>query len=522
MSDKLLFTGAEWTPKLLDKTWEVIDDLGKNWLGLEYNPPQFEIVTAQQMISNICSHGMPQYYNHWSFGKKFIKEQRKYQKGMSGTIFELVINTDPSIAYLMETNTMSMMALVIAHASVGHASVFKQNYLFKEWTVPDFTVEYIKYASKYIKQCEEKYGIEAVEYILDRAHALAYHSIDRYKKNRSRKKDGSKLTRMAKKEEELYDILKESIPGYKEYKKSIKFGHLIENEEFSSSKYNLPEDNILYFLEKHSLVLKTWQKEILRIVRVLSQSFFPQMEIHLLHEGWASFIHYEIMTKLYDDGYIAEAAYFEFLSNHTAVVNQPEVPYGNSYINPYKLGYEMFKDLKRICQEPTEEDKKWFPDIVNTDWKETLKDIMINYKDETFILDFLSPKLIRDFGFYIYQEEDGDYNRIAAAFHIIPPYGNGSYVVLGTHDDDDIHNIRLHLSKMYGLSEIRIPHIEINQVYMKTDRSIVLKETSGIDMELDRNQLEKTLEYIHDLWGYPVSFMAKYEDNKYTEIARIK
>ena len=75
---------------------------------------------------------------------------------------------------------------------------------------------------------------------------------------------------------------------------------------------------------------------------------------------------------------------------------------------------------------------------------------------------------------------------------------------------------------MYGLSEIRIPHIEINQVYMKTDRSIVLKETSGIDMELDRNQLEKTLEYIHDLWGYPVSFMAKYEDNKYTEIARIK
>ena len=110
---------------------------------------------------------MPVNYRHWSFGKQFIASEKNYRRGHMGLAYEIVINSDPCIAYLMEENTMPMQALVMAHACFGHNSFFKGNYLFRMWTDASSIVDYLVYAKDYIGECEERHGVDAVEEVLD-------------------------------------------------------------------------------------------------------------------------------------------------------------------------------------------------------------------------------------------------------------------------------------------------------------------------------------------------------------------
>src|SRR6056297_1866416 len=105
-----------------------------------------------------------------------------------------------------------------------------------------------------------------------------------------------------------------------------------------------------------------------------------------MNEGWACFWHYTLINELYNRGIVSDKFMLEFFQNHTNVIQQPDfdLPYFNG-LNPYTLGYHMFMDIKRICESPTEEDKKWFPDLANTDWLKSLKFSMENFKDESFI-----------------------------------------------------------------------------------------------------------------------------------------
>ena len=103
-------------------------------LGLDIYPNQIEVITAEQMLDAYSSIGMPLFYKHWSFGKHFTQHEALYRQGLRGLAYELVINSSPCISYLMEENTATMQALVIAHAAFGHNHFFKNNYLFKQWT----------------------------------------------------------------------------------------------------------------------------------------------------------------------------------------------------------------------------------------------------------------------------------------------------------------------------------------------------------------------------------------------------
>lgn len=484
VSKKPLFDTAEWTVPLMDKTWEVIDKYGKEWLGLEYNEPQFQITTADQMISAYASVGLPHHYSHWSLGKSFISTKKDYSKGRSGLAYELIINSDPAVAYMMENNTMTMMALTMAHAAVGHSSVNKMNFMFKEWTRPGFILPYMKFAKDYIQQCEDKYGEEEVEWILDRAHALKYHSIDRYKRGRQlNKSDRQKRYQDLKDVKDSLSTDDKSIPGYVdkiEDELDKRYARADYEERDLIYKRPLPEENILYFLEKQSPSLKTWQREILRIVRRVSQYFFPQMEVHTLHEGWASFVHYEIMTKLWEDGYLTDGSYMEFLQSHTAVCYQPE---GAAQLNPYKLGYAMFADLKRACMEPDEEDQKWFPELCNTDWKESLKDIMMNHKDKSFIMQYLGPKVIRELKLMVVTHKDSKY-----------------FNVEEVHDDEGVWAIREYLARQYGLDAQRMPKVEVVE-YIPKKHECRISITQHPGMKLDNNKVVKTNRYIKELWG---------------------
>ena len=155
----LLFDGPEWTFELLSKAHDAIEDIALNDLGLDVYPNQIEIISADQMMDAYSSVGMPVGYHHWSFGKQFLSTEQRYRKGHIGLAYELVINSNPCIAYLMEENTLTLQALVIAHACFGHNSFFKCNYLFKEWTDAGAIVNYILFARDYITECEERHGV---------------------------------------------------------------------------------------------------------------------------------------------------------------------------------------------------------------------------------------------------------------------------------------------------------------------------------------------------------------------------
>ena len=172
---------SEWTFELIEQAHEEIRRVAEGF-KLDTYPNQLEIITAEQMIDAYTSVGMPVSYHHWSFGKHFLSTEKSYRRGQMGLAYEIVINSNPCIAYLMEENSLTMQALVIAHASYGHNSFFKGNYLFRTWTDADAIIDYMMFARNYIARCEQRYGIEAVELLLDSCHALQNYGVDRYKR----------------------------------------------------------------------------------------------------------------------------------------------------------------------------------------------------------------------------------------------------------------------------------------------------------------------------------------------------
>ena len=177
----LLSDGPDWTFPLIEEYEEHIDRIAKKF-KLDTYPNQIEVITAEQMMDAYASIGMPLNYTHWSFGKKFIQTEQQYRRGQMGLAYEIVINSDPCIAYLMEENTITMQALVMAHACYGHNSFFKGNYLFETWTDASSIIDYLVFAKNYIAKCEQKYGYEDVENMLDSCHALMNYGVDRYKR----------------------------------------------------------------------------------------------------------------------------------------------------------------------------------------------------------------------------------------------------------------------------------------------------------------------------------------------------
>lgn len=768
--NKLLYKGSEWNLDLIHKMWSTIDKLASS--QFDYYEPQIEIITSEHMLDCYSSVAMPIMYPHWSFGKTFVQNERQYQKGLQGLAYEVVINTNPCIAYLMENNTATLQALVLSHASVGHSHFFKNNYLFKGWTDAESIIDYLKFAKSYVKKCEERYGEKEVEYLLDACHSLQNHGVDKYKKPSKLSKELQKDRQLKRQQylEKEFDDLWRTVPVTEK---------LAEKEESME-----PEENILYFIEKNSPILEEWQREVVRIVRKVAQYFYPQKQTQLMNEGFAcvkgdteylsptgwkridkydgglvaqynedgtieyvepsnyivqpskeliefeaegfnqcvtpdhrmvyrssrghineilaadltlstsrkfipsgiletnsivdlteaelrvmvaicadghfnpntctthcqmafvrqekinrfkkllnqadisysiqeqsqgrtcfsfyapernkclskyweaSYIqlkvildeakywdgsvkghrivyfntnkedmkflqyagsvtghktsfreqktsegrsplyvvellrtnsvtlsggtktklpgkhtvycfsvpsgmfvtrrknkvsvtgncwtHHRLMTQLHDQGYIDDGSYLEFLQSHSNVVAQRD--WDSKYytgINVYALGFAMMKDIERICLEPDEEDKEWFPSICNTDPLETIKDIVANYRDESFIQQFLSPKIIRKFKlFSLHVSEGKPYLEVNAT-------------------QEDYEHIRNALAERYDLSR-SIPHVEVTNVDWNKDRWLYLTHTTKNNQRLNYGDMKRTVTYVHELWGFPV------------------
>jgi stage V sporulation protein R len=487
-TEGLLFTDAAWTFEDLQRAYDAIEDIALKDLGLDVYPNQVEVITSEQMLDAYSSHGMPLMYRHWSFGKHFARDQMNYQKGYTGLAYEIVINSEPCIAYLMEENSMTMQALVMAHACFGHNHFFKNNYLFRQWTDAASILTYLDFAKKYITRCEDAYGNEAVEEILDSAHALMDQGVYRSARPPKLSEKGAlaKLAARLEYERESFNDIWRTLPEKREPEKR----EAERQEEVRSIK--LPEENLLYFIEKASPALQPWQRELLRIVRNISQYFYPQKQTKVMNEGCATFVHHYIMNELYARGQISEGAVMEFLHSHSSVVFQPGFDDPRySGINPYALGFAMMQDIVRIAEEPEEEDREWFPDLAGRgDWRGALKEAWANFRDESFILQYLSPKVMRDFRLFALGD-DGK-----------KPY----YQVAAIHDEAGYRQTRNALAQMYDLG-LHEPNLMVVGADLEGDRTLTIQHTVYNGRRLDPKAKAATLKHLERLWGFDVDIM---------------
>ena len=488
-SSALLFDSSEWSFSTLSHAYDAIEEIAIGEMGLDVYPNQIEVISSEQMLDAYSSIGMPLMYQHWSFGKRFVFESHFYRKGWRGLAYELVINSNPCITYLMEENTMPMQALVTAHAAFGHNHFFKNNYLFRQWTDAGAILGYMDFAKKYIAKCEERHGLAAVEEILDSAHALMDQGVFHYR--RPPRLSPAKVTERARErleyEEQTYSDLWRTLPTAPRRGSNAEAAP--EARERKKARCR-PEENLLYFLEKHSLILEPWQREILRIVRVIAQYFYPQGQTKVMNEGCATFVHYTIINRLFDQGRMSEGSMLELLASHANVVFQPGFDDRRfSGINPYALGFAMMQDIERICTEPTAEDRDWFPDIAgNGEAMATLIDAWENHRDESFILQYLSPALIRKF----------------RLFHLSDRASDRFCEVASIHDERGYAEVRAALARIYDPGANR-PDIQVIDVDLLGDRQLRLRHTVKSGLLLEEPNRDATLAHIRRLWGYGVS-----------------
>ncbi len=488
-----LSTSSEWNFDLIQRFDEEIGRIARDKYQLDTFPNQIEVISSEQMMDAYSSVGMPVGYHHWSFGKQFVEVENRYRRGQMGLAYEIVINSNPCIAYLMEENTMTMQALVIAHACYGHNSFFKGNYLFRTWTDASAIIDYLVFARHYIAQCEERHGVEEVERVLDSCHALMNYGVDRYKRPypisaaTEQLRQQERETLLQQQVSELWKTFPEMQPGIKRRK---------QVQRYPAE----PQENLLYFIEKNAPLLEPWQREIVRIVRKMAQYFYPQRQTKVMNEGWATFWHYTLLNDLYDEGLITEGAMLEFLQSHSQVVYQP--PFDSQWysgINPYALGFAMFRDIRRICEAPTEEDRRWFPDIAGSDWLKTLKFAMQSFKDESFIQQFLSPRVIREMKLFAVLDDDNEDHLEIRAIH----------------DDAGYQTVRQLLSEQYNLS-IHEPNIQVYDADIRGDRSLTLQHIRQDRRPLARDRAHDVMRHLYRLWQFDVH-LESIEDGRVVE-----
>lgn len=487
-TSKLLFkAGADWSEELLQQCWEQCVVFAREHLKQDYYPPQIEVVSAAQMLDAYTSSGLPIYYPHWSFGKELVRSEADYLKGRMGLAYEIVINSNPCIAYLMEENAALTQLLVIAHASIGHSAVFKNNYLFKTQTDAAGIVGYLSFAKRYILMCEERYGLAEVESVLDACHALSMYGVDNAKRPRKLNAEQEETKALEQFAQQLYDydIVWEKVG------KGLVTKSKGEPEREPEGTLPEPAENILYYIEKNARI-PGWKKELIRITRMIAQYFDPQRKTKVLNEGYATFTHYEFMHWAYERGLLDEGSMLEFYAMHSGVTAQrPRTPF-----NPYKLGFEIFASLKEAalngCADP--DDEPYLGHLKGKPWQDVVQDAMMNYTDDTFILQFLAPSVAKKMNMFAYRDH-GMYDDV--------------YIVTEVARPESFRALREKLSAQYHISRYK-PDIQV--VAHSKAGALTLKHFVVNNRPLNEEQATDVVVHASYLWGGSVELVMYIDD----------
>lgn len=425
--------------------------------GLDCYPQEFELCDHNGMLGYMAYSGMPSHYPHWSYGKAYEKLKTLYDHGVSGLPYEMVINSDPAIAYLMRDNTLLLQILTIAHV-YGHNDFFKNNFNFKSATRADLTIELFKAHAMRIRRYIEdpSIGIDQVEALLDAAHSLSWQ--------RQRNLAVRKLSR----QEQVACAVERAQPRPDPYKR------IHPPQEFHEPNLNKlpiePEEDVLLFIRDHNPFLAEWGKDLLTIVDEESKYFLPMVETKIMNEGWASYWHRRILESLDLD----QGLHLEFIVRHNQVVR----PIAGQ-INPYHLGLRIWEDLYRRHSEPTAEElaRDGAP---TRSGDQALFEAREVERDSSFIRRFLSEALMREMDMFQYEArgEDLVINKVA--------------------DQEGWREVKETLIKNVGAGSI--PVIRIEDADFGQSRTLYLRHHhEGRDLQLE--YAEKTLGYLYRLWG---------------------
>ncbi len=312
--------------------------------GLDCYEQHFSICTYEDMLCYESYVGMPSHYPHWSFGKAYERQRTFYQYNLVGLPYEMVINSDPCLAYLMRDNTLTLQILTMAHV-YGHNDFFKNNRLFQRDTRADLTVEMFKaHADRVREYIHDPFiGPEKVERILDAAHALRYQT----NRNGLRKAIDRK------------EIAKEAQTPVPE---------------------RLEEDLLGFLAERGKLA--EWERDLVNIVRDETTYFIPQIETKIMNEGWASYWHYQILNQLE----LPVELHLEFLQRHNLVVRPFE-----GRINPYFVGFKMFEYLAK-----------------QPNGTQNIMEIRAQERDQSFLRRYLNQELCEEMHLFSYQVRGTD------------------------------------------------------------------------------------------------------------------
>lgn len=438
--------------------------------GLDPYEQEFEICDHEDMLSYMVYSGMPSHYSHWSYGKSFEKLKTLYDYGVSGLPYEMVINSNPSIAYLMRDNTLALQVLTIAHV-YGHNDFFKNNFTFRS-TRAEFTIANFKSHANRVRHYVEdpSIGLERVELILDAAHALSLQC----RRNLAVRKATAAEERQRKIEEsKLPDDPFRAIHRRREV------------PEPDLQKVPLyPDQDLLLFIRDHNPLLAEWEKDLLTIVHEEAQYFIPQIETKIMNEGWASFWHKRILEALD----LPQGLHLEFLVRHTQVLR----PSPGS-LNPYHVGMKVWEDIEKRWQNPSAAEIKEFGPRTKSA-AEKLFEVREVERDGSFLRRYLTEDLIRDLNLFEYKNQ-----------------GN-QQVVSHVADEDNWQHIKNTLIVNVGTGTI--PVIKVVDADYRNSRTLLLQhDHDGRDLQLE--YAEKTLQYVQQLWGHDVA-METVIDNQRT------
>lgn len=422
-------------------------------------PQEYEVCDHNDMLGYMAYSGMPSRYSHWSFGKSFEKQQTMYNYGVSGLPYEMVINSNPCLAYLMRDNTLLLQILTMAHV-YGHNDFFANNFTFTSGTDADYTLEMFKNHGKRIDSYIEdpSIGIDLVEDILDAAHTL------------SMQRSSNLAVKKLSQNEQVKRAWENSKP------KTDPYQEIHQKKEFvppNLQKLPLhPEANILEFIATYSPHLTEWQRDVVRIVDAEMSYFLPQMETKIMNEGWASYWHYAILHQLN----LSQDLHMEFLVRHNQVLR----PHPGS-LNPYHLGFIIWHDIERRYNE--EAGIKDPDPFEMTPGREKIFEIRRSDRDPAFLRRFLTVDIMRELDLFQHEQRGND------------------RVVTKISDEDSWKKVKNTLINSIGTGSI--PKIFIDDADFGQNRTLYLKhEFDGRELEL--KYAENTLKYLRRLWGREV------------------
>jgi stage V sporulation protein R len=441
--------------------------------GLEYCDIEWDVIPDQKMFE-IMAYRIPGNISNWKYGRDYERIRTINENMYDGLPYEVVINSDPTRAYLMKSNTFGVQCLVMAHV-IGHAAFFKMNKYFSE-TRKDI-IQILDAATKRFNEYEKIYGMDELERIIDSAHALQFHSspfdieAEDVKKARVFEMQKKKDHNVSKSE------FRDLIGGDSQDK--VKMDISLYNQKLWRSIKNQtpiePAGDFLRYISDYSMSLEDWQKDVVEIMRLEGQYFWPQIKTKYMNEGFASYWHQKFMLKLFQADILGDSDHAQYNhSNSLVLASNP------SSMNPYLIGTKMWLDIVDRWNKG-KHGREW-SDVETVAGKEAwdtkenrgdekMLEVVKSYQDWFFMQDFLTADLVDELNLYVFvaKEEIQSYD-----------------LVRTDHTADQVRELIV-----ASFANSNIPNVEITNCNF---------EDAGKQLEY----AEKTVKHIQELWGREV------------------